>query len=66
MDGYNVFLAVELARLHNLILADLEYDATWEQATSLYKDFLESPFNVDTASEYDCIYDYFKDLKLKS
>ena len=63
---YGVFLIVELGRLKGVISKTLEYDLMWEQAESIYKDFVGSPFDTETQSEYDCISGYLDTLpKLK-
>jgi hypothetical protein len=63
---YGVFLIAELGRLKGVLSKTLEYDLLWEQAESIYKDFVGSSFDTETKSEYDCISDYLNTLpKLK-
>jgi hypothetical protein len=60
MDGYGIFLMIELARLIGLIDQNLEYDLTWEMGENLYKDYSVSKFNDTYAPEYECIRKYLK------
>ena len=55
MNGYGIFLMVELARGMGLISKELEYDLIWEQATGYYTEFEASTFNDENSGEYDCI-----------
>lgn len=55
MKGYNIYLMIELAKCHGLIVHELEYDTAWAEGQVLYSKFEKSEFNVDTESEYDCI-----------
>lgn len=64
MNGYNIFLVVELGKLRGVINSNLEYDLLWEEATKLYEEFEKSTFNDENRSEYDCI-DAFLDSKIE-
>ena len=66
MNGYNIFLMIELARLTRVIRDGLEYDTVWEQGESLYKDFKESEFNKDTEPEYECMEKFLEKVWLES
>ncbi len=55
MEGYNIYLMIELAKCHGLIVHELEYDTAWAEGQTLYSKFKKSEFDVDTESEYDCI-----------
>ncbi len=55
MNGYEIYLMIELAKCHGLIEKDLEYDLAWDEGNKLYVEFTKSEFNIDTESEYDCI-----------
>ena len=55
MNGYEIYLMIELAKCHGLIIHELEYDRAWDEGKQLYVEFTKSEFNVDTMSEYDCI-----------
>lgn len=61
MNGYGIFLMVELARLNGIIDAELEYDLTWEHGTCLYSEFEASKFNTDNIPLYDAIINYLLD-----
>lgn len=60
MDGYNIFLMVELARGLNVIDRKLEYDLTWKKAQDLYIDFEGSDYNDSDKGEYECIEDFLE------
>jgi hypothetical protein len=62
MEGYGVFLMVELGRLKGVLDSELEYDLLWETAAGLYEDFENSSFNKDTIGEYDAISNYLESL----
>ena len=58
--GYQIYLMLELAKLHNIIDEDESYDLAWDDATNLYKGFQKSSFDIDTEPEYECIEKYIK------
>lgn len=66
INPYGIFLMVELARGHNIIDPELEYDLTWEKAQSLFSDYMKSEFNDEEKSEYDCINEYLIDYHNKN
>lgn len=66
MNGYSIFLMIELARLARVIRDGLEYDTVWEQGESLYEDFKESEFNKDTEPEYECMEKFLEKVWLDS
>ena len=43
-------------------IQDMEYDLMFGEIISLYEDFLESSFNDDTKSLYECIQQYHANL----
>lgn len=53
--GYPIYVMIELAKCHGLIMDELEYDIAWDEGVKLYYKFVKSEFNVDEESEYDCI-----------
>ena len=69
MDGYEIYLMIELAKCHGLITHELEYDLAWNEGCGLYVEFTKSEFNVDENSEYDCIENFLnqkvRDLEYK-
>lgn len=58
MNGYNIFLMLELARLKGVISKTLEYDTMWGEATALREDFDNSKYNDENKSEYDAILEF--------
>ncbi len=60
MDGYSIFLMVELARALNVIDQKLEYDTTWERGQELYAEFQKSEYNDMEKAEYECIEDFLE------
>jgi hypothetical protein len=58
--GYQIYLMLELAKVHNIIDEDESYDLAWDDATNLYKGFQKSSFDIDTEPEYECIEKYIK------
>lgn len=63
MNGYNIFLMVELARIAGIIPKDLEYDLTWEKGEELFDNFRLGEFNDPNKPEYNCIEEFLKDWK---
>ncbi len=55
MNGYEIFLMVELARIKGIIPKELEYDLTWEKGIELYNEFYASTFNDESKGEHECI-----------
>jgi hypothetical protein len=60
MDGYGIFLMIELARLAGLIDPNLEYDLTWVMGQNLYTDYSASKFNDTYEPEYERMTKYLK------
>jgi len=61
MNGYNIFLMIELARAYNIIDPKLEYDTTWEIGEKLYSQFEASTHNDENLGEYECIENFLQD-----
>jgi hypothetical protein len=55
VNGYGIFVMIELARLHGLIEEELELDLTYEKGLKLYNAFLETEYSTDNESEHDGI-----------
>jgi len=55
VNGYGIFVMIELARLHGLIEEELELDLTYEKGLKLYNAFLETEYSTDSESEHDGI-----------
>jgi hypothetical protein len=60
MNGYSIFLMIELARAYNIIDKELEYDLTWEKGEQLYQELLASAHNDNHLGEYECIENFLK------
>lgn len=65
MNGYNIFLMVEFARLHGIIDPQLEYDLTWEQGQKLYAEFEQSAFNVPSLDLGECFMQFIQSKESK-
>jgi len=61
MNGYNIYLMIELAKCHGIIPTEQEYDTTWKQGEELYYEFQGSRFDVDNEPEYECINEFLDD-----
>jgi hypothetical protein len=55
VNGYGIFVMIELARLHGLIEEELELDLNYEKGLKLYNAFLETEYSTDNESEHDGI-----------
>ena len=53
-DSYGVFCIAQI------IIQDRDLDEVWGEAIRLYEEFINSPFNVDTESELDCIHKFIQ------
>ena len=58
MNGYSQFLIIQLAIAANIISEDEPYDLMWNKGGELLSQFEDSQFNIDTESEYDCIFKF--------
>jgi hypothetical protein len=56
---YDFFLFTQLAYAYERIDAELEYDLAFDEAITLYEDFLKSDSNDGYKNLYDCIEHYF-------
>ena len=63
MNGYGIFLMIELARIAGIIPKDLEYDEIWGRGEKLHKEFESSKFNDTYNPEYECMEEFLKDYK---
>ena len=57
---YDIYLFSNLIKYYNTEFEELPYDEQYDTLPNLYKEFEDSPFNVDTKSAYDCMIEYFK------
>lgn len=60
VDGYSIFLMVNLAKQFGLIEFEQEYDLQWAEGWVLYEDFSGSSFNDEGVSEYEAIVNFLK------
>ena len=58
---YDVYLFSNLIKLFDKEFEELPYDEQYDDLPTLYADFENSKFNVDTKSAYDCMVEYFQD-----
>lgn len=60
---YGAFLVFNLlcdTQLHGDILKEAPHDKQFSVSLAIYQDFLDSTFNTDDKSEYDCITEYIR------
>lgn len=57
---YEEYLFAQLLALYSLDFANLEYDYQYPEAILMYKEFEQSPFNVDNIGLYECIINYLQ------
>lgn len=60
MNGYSIYLMIQLAQELNLIEKELEYDLAWEQGTGLHQEFVGGEFDDSNKPEYECILEFLK------
>jgi hypothetical protein len=58
MNGYNVYLMIQLAHEVGVLARDLEYDILWSAGEQLYKEFEDSSYFEDDFPEYECILNF--------
>lgn len=59
---YNFFLFTQMAYAFERIGASCDYDLAFQEAITLYEDFLESSSNDGYKDLYDCIEHYFMQI----
>ena len=59
--NYDVYLFSNLIKLFDSEFEELPYDEQYDDLPTLYEDFENSKFNVDTKSAYDCMIEYLKE-----
>ena len=57
--NYDIYLFSNLIKLFDSEFEELPYDEQYGNLPTLYEDFENSKFNVDTKSAYDCMIEYF-------
>ena len=63
LNGYQIFLIIELARLAGIIPKNLEYDVTWAKGIDIYHEFKKSKFNNSNEGLYECMKEFVEDKK---
>jgi len=63
-EAYPVFIMYEQLNLNKFFEVDYSLDTIWEEACSYYDKFLDSEFNKESESEYDCIAKYVKSIMI--
>ncbi len=61
LDAYPIFIMWEQLNLNNF-LDDMALDESWEHSCLHYGIFLQSEFNKESESEYECIRKYVQSL----
>ena len=59
-DPYYVHITTNLAKLFNFFTENDSDEEMYEKGHILYKEFLESEYNKEDKSEYDCIYEFIQ------
>lgn len=57
---YNIYVTLHLMECLSKTFAQEACDIKWGVASEVYQDFLDSKYNVETKSEYDCIEEFLK------
>ena len=60
---YGAYLIAVFLNHSDEVFRDLEHDLQYEKAIALYKEFVESEFNNESKTEYDCISEFLNELK---
>lgn len=58
MEAYSQYLILQLAQAQKVVDPNESYDIAWGMGGELLVEFESSEFNVDTKSEYDCMWDF--------
>ena len=58
---YDMYLFSNLIKLFNAEFEELPYDEQWDTLPSLYEDYDNSKFNVDTKGAYECMINYLEE-----
>ena len=61
MNGYEIYLMVQLAQCNGIIKEELEYDTAWEEGTELLVEFQASKFDDENKPQYECIVEFLED-----
>ena len=58
MDAYYIYVTLHLLECSSESFAQEACDVKWDTASEVYEKFLDSKYNVETKSEYDCIEEF--------
>lgn len=58
---YDMYLFSNLIKLFNAEFEELPYDEQWDTLPSLYEEYDNSKFNVDTKGAYECMINYLEE-----
>lgn len=64
IDPYYIYVTLHLMECRDDSLACEALDTKWDIASEVYGKFLDSKYNVETKSEYDCIEEFLTHTKL--
>ena len=57
-NPYYIYVTLHLMECNWLSFAQEACDVKWDVASEVYGKFLDSKYNVETKSEYDCIEEF--------
>lgn len=63
---YGAYLIAVLLIEKDVFFKELEHDLQFEKAIKLHNDFINSKFNDENISEYDCILKFLKNIKYEN
>ena len=58
MNPYYIYVTLHLLECSSESFAQEACDIKWDAASEVYEKFLDSKYNVETKSEYDCIEEF--------
>lgn len=59
--NYDVYLFSNLIKFYDTEFEELPYDEQWDTLPSLYEEYDNSKFNVDTKGAYQCMIEFLED-----
>jgi hypothetical protein len=65
MNGYNIYLMIELAKCKEMMPNNLEYDLAWSRGIELHNEFSQSKYNDEFKPEYECILEFLSNKSNK-
>ena len=58
MNPYYIYVTLHLMECNWPCFEEEACDTKWDTASEMYEKFLDSKYNVETKSEYDCIEEF--------